>query len=148
MCGSGSWARSTLLTAPSARSGCSRSRRSSRRSRSGRSVRSHRRWRSGKTLREAEATFWFGQEGFVARGLFGGRLHNDAGGRTFTLTRYSLAPGVLVTGKVRLADIGPPSTYTGTVKVSGSAAVAGTLKIAKNGRITGRLGGRTVSARY
>ena len=103
---------------------------------------------AGKTLREAEATFWFGQEGFVARGLFGGRLHNDAGGRTFTLTRYSLAPGVLVTGKVRLADIGPPSTYTGTVKVSGSAAVAGTLKIAKNGRITGRLGGRTVSARY
>ncbi|MFL5945907.1 MAG: alpha/beta hydrolase [Gaiellaceae bacterium] len=103
---------------------------------------------AGKTLREAEATFWFGQEGFVARGLFGGRLRNDAGGRTFTLTRYSLAPGVLVSGKLRLADIGPPSTYTGTVKVAGSAAVAGTLKIAKNGRITGRLGGRRVSGRY
>ena len=103
---------------------------------------------AGRTLREAEATFWFGQEGFTARGLSGGKLHNNKGGRTFTLTRYSLAPGVLVSGKLTLADIGPPSTYTGTVKVSGSAAVAGTLKVAKNGKISGRLGGRKVSGSY
>jgi pimeloyl-ACP methyl ester carboxylesterase len=102
----------------------------------------------GKTLREAEATFWFGQDGFVARGLFGGKLVDLKGGRTFRLTRYSLAPGVLVSGKLTLVDIGPPSTYKGTVTISGSAAVAGKLKIAKNGKIAGRLGGRAISGRY
>jgi pimeloyl-ACP methyl ester carboxylesterase len=102
----------------------------------------------GQTLREAEATFWFGAERFTARGLFGGKLVNGADGRTFRLTRYSLAPGVLVSGKLRLVDIGPPSSYSGTVRVSGSAAVTGTLKVAKNGKIRGRLGGRTVSAKY
>jgi pimeloyl-ACP methyl ester carboxylesterase len=102
----------------------------------------------GKTVREAEATFWFGPERFTARGLFGGKLVNSNNGRAFTLTRYSLAPGVLVSGRLALVDIGPPSTYRGTVRVSGSAAVAGTLTIAKNGRVTGRLGGRRVSGRY
>ena len=102
----------------------------------------------GRTVREAEATFWFGQEGFTARGLSGGKLVNLKGGRNFRLTRYSLAPGVLVSGTLRLVDIGPPSTYSGKIKISGSAALAGTLTVAKNGRITGRLGGRRVSARY
>jgi pimeloyl-ACP methyl ester carboxylesterase len=102
----------------------------------------------GKTLREAEATFWFGAGRFTARGLYGGKLVNSRNGRAFTLTRYSLAPGVLIGGKVSFDDIGPPSTYRGTITVSGSAAVAGTLKVGKNGRLTGRLGGRPVSARY
>ena len=69
-------------------------------------------------------------------------------GFDFTVTRYSLAPGVLISGKVTFVDIGPPSTYKGTITVSGSAAVAGKLKVAKNGRITGTLGGRKVSAKY
>ena len=55
---------------------------------------------------------------------------------------------MLVSGKLSFVDLGPPSTFKGTVKVSGSAAVAGTLKVAKTGRITGSLGGRKVSARY
>jgi hypothetical protein len=55
---------------------------------------------------------------------------------------------VLVSGKITFVDIGPSSTYKGTIKVSGSAAVAGTLKITKNDKLTGRLGGRTVSATY
>jgi pimeloyl-ACP methyl ester carboxylesterase len=101
----------------------------------------------GQTLREAEATWWF----FLsrpARGLYGGKETSTKSGDVFTLSRYSAAPGVLVTGKVKLVDVGPPSTFKGTVKVSGSAAAAGTLKIAKNGRITGTLGGRKVSGRY
>lgn len=102
----------------------------------------------GKTLREAEATFWFGSGPFTARGLYGGKLVNSKDGRSFKLTRYSAAPGVLVSGKVSFVDIGPPSTYKGTVKVSGSAAVAGTVTIAKTGKITGKLGGRKVSGRY
>jgi pimeloyl-ACP methyl ester carboxylesterase len=102
----------------------------------------------GKTLREAEATFWFGSGPFTARGLYGGKLVNSKDGRSFKLTRYSAAPGVLVSGKVSFVDIGPPSTYKGTIKVSGSAAVAGTVTIAKTGKIAGKLGGRKVSGRY
>ena len=101
----------------------------------------------GQTLREAEATWWF----FLskpARGLYGGKETTTKSGDAFTLARYAAAPGVVVTGKLTLADIGPPSTFKGTVKVSGSAAVAGTLKVAKNGRITGTLGGRRVSGSY
>jgi pimeloyl-ACP methyl ester carboxylesterase len=101
----------------------------------------------GQTLREAQATWWF----FLprpARGLYGGKLTTTKSGDSFTLARYTAAPGVLVSGKLTLADIGPPSTFKGTVKVYGSAAVAGTLKVAKNGKLTGTLGGRHVSARY
>jgi pimeloyl-ACP methyl ester carboxylesterase len=99
----------------------------------------------GQTLREAEAGFWF-QASKPISGLNGGKLALTQTG--FVVTRYSLAPGVLLTGRLKLADLGPPSTFTGTVKVSGSAAVAGTLKIAKTGKITGTLGGHKVSARY
>jgi pimeloyl-ACP methyl ester carboxylesterase len=100
---------------------------------------------AGQTLREAEAGFWF-QASKAIRGLYGGKLALTKAG--FAITRYSLAPGVTLTGKLALAGLGPPSTFKGTVKVSGSAAVAGTLKVSKNGRITGTLGGRKVSARY
>jgi pimeloyl-ACP methyl ester carboxylesterase len=102
----------------------------------------------GKTLREAEATFWFGSGPFTARGLYGGKLVNSKDGRSFKLTRYSAAPGLLISGKVSFVSIGPPSTYKGTIKVSGSAAVAGTVTIAKTGKIAGKLGGRKVSGRY
>jgi pimeloyl-ACP methyl ester carboxylesterase len=99
----------------------------------------------GQTLREAEAIDWFGLPK-QARGLFGGKFVTSRNG--FTLTRYSDAPGVLVSGKIKFVSVGPPSTYQGTVKVSGSAALTGTLKIAKNGKISGVLGGRPVSGRY
>jgi pimeloyl-ACP methyl ester carboxylesterase len=106
---------------------------------------------AGKTVSEAEATSWFGLSSsarFAARGLYGGKLVSASNGLDFTLTRYSVAPGILVSGKITFVDISSSSTYKGTVKVSGSAAVAGTLKIAKNGKVTGTLGGRRVSGRY
>ena len=68
-------------------------------------------------------------------------------GDGFTLARYALAPGVFVTGKVAFADIGPPATFKGTVKVFGPRAVAGTLKLSKKS-VSGRLGGRPVKASY
>ncbi|HMI28056.1 MAG TPA: alpha/beta hydrolase, partial [Gaiellaceae bacterium] len=105
----------------------------------------------GKTVREAEATSWFGLSSsarFAARGLYGGKLVNARNGLDFTLTRYSVAPGILISGKITFVDISSSSTYKGTIKVSGSAALAGTLKIAKNGKVTGTLGGRRVSGRY
>jgi pimeloyl-ACP methyl ester carboxylesterase len=101
----------------------------------------------GQTLREAQAIDWFGLSK-PARGLFGGKFVTGKDGVSFTLTRYSDAPGVVLSGKIKFVDIGPPSTYKGTVKVSGSAVLPGTLKIAKNGKITGILGGHKVSGRY
>jgi hypothetical protein len=64
------------------------------------------------------------------------------------LTKYALAPGVFVSGKITFVDIGPPSTYKGTFKVSGPGAVAGTLTITAKGTIAGKLGGSRVSGRY
>jgi pimeloyl-ACP methyl ester carboxylesterase len=104
----------------------------------------------GKTLREAEATWINLSSGssLAPRGLYGGKLTANKNGNGFKLTRYSLAPGVEVSGKINFATVGPPLTYTGTIRVAGSAAVSGTLKVVKTGKVTGTLGGRHVSARY
>jgi pimeloyl-ACP methyl ester carboxylesterase len=105
----------------------------------------------GKTVREAEATFLqmlFSTDEFTPRGLYGGKLASSKSGDAFTLTKYALAPGVFVSGKISFVDIGPPSTYKGTVKVSGPGAVAGTLTVTAKGAISGSLGGRRVSSKY
>jgi pimeloyl-ACP methyl ester carboxylesterase len=103
---------------------------------------------AAKALREAEAAWWqLNPPASTLRGLFGGKLVKLTTGDGFTLTRYALTPGVFLTGKIELVDIGPPSTYKGTVRVSGPAAVAGTLKISKNS-VSGRLGGRPVKGSY
>jgi pimeloyl-ACP methyl ester carboxylesterase len=103
---------------------------------------------AAKTLREAEAAWWqLTPSATTLRGLFGGKLVQLKKGDGFTLTRYALTPGVFITGKIAFADIGPPSTYKGTVKVSGPGAVAGTLKVSKN-TVSGRLGGRAIKASY
>jgi pimeloyl-ACP methyl ester carboxylesterase len=102
-----------------------------------------------KTLREAEASWWqLPADASTMRGLFGGklvRLPNNGDG--FTLAKYVLTPGVFISGKIEFAELGPPSTYKGTIKVSGPRAVAGTLTISKNS-VSGRLGGRSVKANY
>jgi pimeloyl-ACP methyl ester carboxylesterase len=103
---------------------------------------------AGKTLREAEASWWqLNPPATTLRGLYGGKLVQLKKGDGFTLTRYALAPGVFVSGKVTFADIGPPSIFKGTLKVFGPRAVAGTIKLAKNS-VTGRLGGRSVRGAY
>ena len=104
---------------------------------------------AAKTLREAEAAWWqLPADATTMHGLFGGklvRLPNNGDG--FTLTKYVLTPGVSISGKIEFAELGPPSTYKGTVKVSGPRAVAGTLTISKNS-VSGRLGGRSVKGNY
>jgi pimeloyl-ACP methyl ester carboxylesterase len=105
---------------------------------------------ASKAVREAEATWFqllFSSENFVPRGLYGGTLVKARSGDGFTLTRYSIAPGVFVSGKLTLANVGPPSTYKGSVRVSGPAVLAGTLKFSRNS-VTGTLGGRRVKGRY
>ena len=70
---------------------------------------------AAKTLREAEASWLqiiFSSVTFAPRGLYGGKLVLGKG-LGFTLTRYSAAPGVLVTGKIAFVDRGPPITVQG-----------------------------------
>jgi hypothetical protein len=105
---------------------------------------------ASKTVREAEATWLqllFSSVSFTPRGVYGGKLANTKKGDGFVLTKYAITPGVFVTGKITFVDIGPPSTYKGTIKVSGPAATAGTLKFTKNS-VSGKLGGQSVKGTY
>ena len=99
---------------------------------------------AAKTAREAQAAWLellFSSSTFTPRGLHGGRL--VAGSDSFRLERYALAPGVFLTGRFDLVATGPPFTYLGRARVSGPAAVAGTLRFAGNS-VSGTLGGRRV----
>jgi len=95
---------------------------------------------ASKTLSEAEATWLMGAEPVIP-GAYGGRL--AAGQREFTLTRYAAAPGVTLTGKLRLTSTNLPLEFQGTVTVGGTSAANGILGL--NGTsLRGTLGGRLV----
>jgi pimeloyl-ACP methyl ester carboxylesterase len=64
----------------------------------------------------------------------GGKLHLD---------RFSLVPGVAVTG-----SLGTGRHPAGTLKVTGAAASAGKLSLSRKGVLSGRLGGKKVRARF
>jgi hypothetical protein len=74
-------------------------------------------------------------------GLRGGRWLQR--GDTLRLVRFSLVPGVTVSGTLRRVD-----RPTGRLTVGGSAASRGTLTLARNGILSGRLGGRAVRVRF
>jgi hypothetical protein len=105
---------------------------------------------ASKTVREAEATWLqivLSAASFAPRGLYGGKLVPAKQGLSFTLSNYSAVPGIQVTGKLTFVPGGLPLLYKGTIRVSGPAAVAGTLTISKNS-VAGRLGGRPVKATH
>ncbi len=94
----------------------------------------------GKTLREAEAV-WFmaaGPDAPVA-GLYGGKLE-VAGQGGLKLTRYSIAPGIEVSGTLSIAKAGFPLTFGGFVTVSGKRAASGILGL-NGSSLAGTLGG-------
>ena len=98
-----------------------------------------------KTIREAEGIWLmtFSSSGGVA-GLYSGRLVATSP-RTFTLVRYSIAPGVELSGKIRFVKFGPPLQFDGVVTVDGAGAVHGLLGIAGDkvgGTLDGQLVGR------
>ncbi len=95
---------------------------------------------ASKTLHEAEAIWVADTTGTVA-GVFGGKL--VSAGRGFTLTRYSLARGVTLSGKIRLAKTNLPLVFEGTVTVAGPGASGGILGLSGN-TLRGSLGGRVV----
>jgi pimeloyl-ACP methyl ester carboxylesterase len=99
-----------------------------------------------KAVREAEATWLqalFASSPISPVGLYGGKLVSSSSDG-FTLTGYSVAPGISVSGNIR-AKIDAPITFTGTVRVSGTRAVPGTLRITRT-TVVGTLAGQRVSA--
>jgi hypothetical protein len=105
---------------------------------------------AARTVREAQATWLqliLSSASFAPRGLYGGKLVASQKDLSFSLSRYSTVSGIQVTGKVSFVPGDLPLSYKGTVRVSGSAAIAGTLKFSKSS-ISGRLGGRVVKGSY
>jgi len=103
-----------------------------------------------KAVRDAQATWLqllFSSTSFTPRGLYGGKLVSTQNGGGFTLTRYSIVPGVFLTGKFTFVDLGPPSTYRGTARIFGPAAVAGNLSFRGN-VVTATLGGKRIRGQY
>ena len=74
-------------------------------------------------------------------GLRGGRY--ALRGRSLVLERFSLVPGVNVSG--RLTGTRRP---VGTLRVTGIAGARGTLTLARDGTLSGRLSGRAVRTRF
>jgi pimeloyl-ACP methyl ester carboxylesterase len=98
-----------------------------------------------KTVREAEAAWLatgaMADSAHTVAGIYGGKAVTTQKG--VTLTSYTIAAGVTVSGKLKMRDIGPPASFAGSVKVAGSAAVHGTLTL-DHGSLRGRLGNRKV----
>jgi len=102
---------------------------------------------ASKTIREAEGTWLMqfglgGSTGSVA-GIYSGKLVATSA-NTFKLVRYSAAPGVELTGKIRFVKFGPPNTFDGVITVGGAAASRGLLGFSGN-KVGGTLGGAIVS---
>ncbi|MDX6407799.1 MAG: hypothetical protein QOE13_870 [Gaiellaceae bacterium] len=105
---------------------------------------------ASKTVREAEATWLqivLSSASFSPRGAYGGKLVLAKQGLSFSLSKYSAVSGVQVSGKIAFVPGGLPLVYKGTVRVSGPAAVAGTLTFS-NESVSGKLGGRPVKGKY
>jgi pimeloyl-ACP methyl ester carboxylesterase len=95
---------------------------------------------ASKTIAEAEAS-WLGASSDAVPGIYGGSLSPSQ--RELTLTRYSIAPGVTLSGKLRLKSTNFPFGFQGTVTVGGPSAATGILGV--NGTsVRGTLGGRIV----
>jgi pimeloyl-ACP methyl ester carboxylesterase len=97
---------------------------------------------AARTVREGEAT-WLQFLSFEPAGLYGGSV-GDAP-RGFRLTNYAIVRGVQVTGTLKITPGKFPLVLSGTIRVSGAAAVSGSLRIS-HARVSGTLGGRKVSA--
>jgi pimeloyl-ACP methyl ester carboxylesterase len=88
-----------------------------------------------KTVREAAASWAFALTGFggahAIPGLYGGAIRIS--GTTFTLKRYSLVPGVQVSGSLQLhrPDTGAilPARFVGSLRVLGPKAAHGRLSV-------------------
>ncbi len=100
---------------------------------------------AAKTIGEAEAAWLMGafSGSSTLPGVFGGRL--VAGSRGLTLVRYSIAPGVALSGTLQPAGGILPLRFSGAVTVGGPAGAIGILGVAGTsvrGALDGQLVGR------
>ncbi len=109
--------------------------------------------RAGRTLEAVRRTVRDAGWAFIAKavagatdaqlargmgGLRGGRLSFRDG--TITLRGFAYVPGVRISGELELGGL----RLSGTIRVSGSAATPGTLRVQEDGSLRGRLAGRDV----
>ncbi len=102
-----------------------------------------------KSIRDGEAASFvpeFNGSSIAAAGLYGGRVKARTSTFGFTLTNYSVVPGLRVTGTLRITTGSAPFGLVGIGRVSGASAARGSLKAA-HGRLTGTLAGRHVSVK-
>ena len=96
---------------------------------------------TAQALRDAEAIWLMTASGQQVAGVFGGKLQASA--RGFTLVRYSVSPGVQLSGKIRITGTGLPLKFEGVVTVGGASAANGILGVSP-GKIGGTLDGTIV----
>jgi len=93
---------------------------------------------AGLTLHDAEAIWLLaagsGSGGLTAPGLDGGSV--DAYRTSFVLERYAIAPGLTLSGVVRVSRAGAPVGFSGKVTVGGSAAAHERLTL-RDGALVG-----------
>jgi hypothetical protein len=63
----------------------------------------------------------------------------------FVLSRYTLFPGVQVSGTVHMGDDGPPLVFAGAITFGGAGAAAGDALLRESGKLEGRFAGRLVT---
>jgi len=95
---------------------------------------------AAKTLREAQAA-WLMANNSTLAGIYSGRLVPNS--RGFSLVRYSITPGVELTGSFTLTKTQLPLVFEGTVRVGGASAATGLLGLTEKS-LRGTLGGRLV----
>ena len=131
--------------APARRRSCRRSRPfrpPARRSRPSRSARCRPTRSPRGRSRDAEA-IWIGAARGALRSRASGAASSRPVRREFTLTRYAIAQGVAVSGRIKLTTTSLPLRFQGTLTVTGPAASTGLLGL--NGTsLRGTLGGRIV----
>jgi pimeloyl-ACP methyl ester carboxylesterase len=104
---------------------------------------------AAKTVTEAQAVWavaLVSSGGLRPAGLYGGSLAVAKSGLGMRLVRYSIAPGIQVSGRLTAPAGKFPLNFSGTVKVSGRNAAHGTLRVAGK-TVSGVLGGRRVAGR-
>ncbi len=106
-----------------------------------------------QTLHDAEDSWFLGRQTTTTiTGLVSGRMVPDAV-KTIHLQAYSSVGGLALTGTIvlKLAANGQPvvplTAASGSIQVTGTGAAHGTL-VASGNRLTGKLGGRKISATF
>jgi len=98
---------------------------------------------ASQAIRDAEALWLMSGPGDQIPGVYSGKL--VAGDQKLTLVRYSVTPGIELSGTLRVKGSNLPLRFDGAVRVSGKSAATGLLGIASN-KVAGTLNGVVVGS--